>query len=355
MPAKAGIQAAVASCVFFAANAFAANPTIETQSSGVTVRLRGISAIDENTAWASGREGTVLRTLDGGQTWVNVSVPDAKALDFRDVEGFDASTAVVLSIGPGEQSRVYRTQDGGRSWTLALKNDDERAFFDCMVFKGNTGWMLGDPVDGRYQIRETQDGGRTWTLWKNGPEAMKDEAAFAASGTCIAHTASGQLVAVGGGAAARVHHFMYGEIWSADETRMQHRIPAAGIFSIATIGDDALLVGGDFENETQGSAAWMWFGRKQTSMDPLPPPRGYRSGAACFSKSLCIAVGPTGVDALDSPAEGTPTWRPLSDVGYDAIDRAGMTAWASGDKGRIAKITFASKAPQAAAAPTSTR
>ena len=142
--------------------------------------------------------------LDGGEHWVNVSVPDAKALDFRDVEGFDANTAVVLSIGPGEVSRVYRTEDGGKSWKLALKNDDKRAFFDCMVFDGQSGWMLGDPVDGRYQVRETTDGGRTWALQRNGPEALKDEAAFAASGTCIARGTKGQLYIAGGGAASRL-------------------------------------------------------------------------------------------------------------------------------------------------------
>ena len=267
----------------FAASALAANPTLETQDSGVTVRLRGISAVDGNIAWASGREGTVLRTVDGGAHWINVSVPEAKALDFRDVEGFDANTAVVLSIGPGEQSRVYRTEDGGKSWKLALKNDDERAFFDCMVFEGQNGWMLGDPVDGRYQIRETRDGGRTWALQANGPEALKDEAAFAASGTCIARGTKGQLYIAGGGAASRIQS-RGSDAWAAHATDMPHRIPAAGIFSISNaVGPRSLLVGGDFENERQGSAAFLDQGADGLMVKMLPPPPGYRSGAACFS------------------------------------------------------------------------
>jgi hypothetical protein len=338
----------------FAAGALAANPTIETQDSGVTVRLRGISAVDTNVAWASGREGTVLRTVDGGKTWANVSVPDAKALDFRDVEGFDANTAVVLSIGPGAASRVYRTEDGGKSWKLALKNDDERAFFDCMVFAGDKGWMLGDPVDGRYQIRETVDGGRTWTLQANGPEAMKDEAAFAASGTCIARTPQGAPLAVGGGAASRIHFGGNDEgvRWSAHDVPMPHRIPAAGIFSATPMGPGMLLVGGDFEQDTRGSAARATFIRGEGyKVDALPAPLGYRSGATCFSASLCIAVGPTGIDALDAPKTGSPKWTPLSKTGYDAIDRAGMTAWASGDKGRIVRITFSTQ-PVSSQAPS---
>jgi photosystem II stability/assembly factor-like uncharacterized protein len=335
-----------------AAGVFAGNPTIEAQDSGTTVRLRGISAVDADVAWASGREGTVLRTTDGGRHWVDVSVPDAKALDFRDVEGFDANTAVVLSIGPGDASRVYRTEDGGKTWSLALKNDDTRAFFDCMVFAGDKGWMLGDPVDGRYQIRETVDGGRTWTLWDKGPEASTDEAAFAASGTCIARNARNALVIVGGGAAARLQVFLDDQ-WRAFDAHMPHRIPAAGVFSATPMGNGVLLVGGDFEHEAEGSASRAAFVPDGMSVESLPAPRGYRSGATCFSASLCIAVGPTGIDALDAPATGTPKWTPLSNTGYDAIDRSGMTAWASGDKGRITRITFStapspSKPPQAA-------
>jgi hypothetical protein len=323
-----------------ASTAFAADlPELEPQESGVTVRLRGISAVDANIAWASGREGTVLRTLDGGQHWTNVSVPGAKDLDFRDVEGFDANIAVVLSIGPGAASRVYRTEDGGKHWTMTLKNDDERAFFDCMAFEGDKGWMLGDPVDGRYQVRATHDGGRTWALKPGGPTALKDEAAFAASGTCIARTPWGETLAVSGGGAARALLGDSGDaLWFPHATPMPHRVPAAGIFSATSMGEDMLLVGGDFEHESVGSAARVRFvSGHGMSVEAMPSPRGYRSGAACTSANTCIAVGPTGADAWDGAR-----WTAMTDTGYDAIDLADGVAWASGDKGRIARITLSS-------------
>lgn len=322
-----------------AAGTLSAEVRITPQDSGVNVRLRGISAVSADVAWASGREGTVLRTLDGGLHWQVIKVPGAGALDFRDIEGFDADSAVVLSIGPGEASRVYRTADGGRTWILALQNTDPRAFFDCMVFDGARGWMLGDPVDARFQVRVTTDGGRDWHLLQaDMPEAHADEAAFAASGTCIARTPWGELLAVSGGSAARVWLGDSGERhWWTYPSGMPNRIPAAGIFSAVPMGEDLLLVGGDFEREAvAGSAARVRFvAGHGLGIEPLPAPRAYRSGAACTQSSepRCIAVGPAGVDEWDGRS-----WAPLPGDGYDAIDLAGNVGWASGDAGRIARI-----------------
>src|ERR1044072_10052985 len=104
------------------------------QVSGTNVRLRGVSAVNRRVAWASGAGGTYARTLDGGQTWQAGQVPGAAELDFRDVDAFDADTAYLLAIGPGESSRIYRTADGGRSWELQFQNTRAAAFYDCMAF-----------------------------------------------------------------------------------------------------------------------------------------------------------------------------------------------------------------------------
>ena len=41
----------------------------DSQDSGVSVNLRGLSVVSPNVAWASGVNGTVVRTKDGGKTW----------------------------------------------------------------------------------------------------------------------------------------------------------------------------------------------------------------------------------------------------------------------------------------------
>ena len=310
------------------------------QDTGVKVRLRGISAVSADVAWASGREGTVLRTIDGGQHWQVLKVPDADALDFRDVEGFDADSAVVLSIGPGDSSRIYRTEDGGKSWRLVLRNSDPRGFFDCMAFEGHRGWMLGDPVDGHFQVHATDDGGRTWRLLPGGPVAEKGEAAFAASGTCIAR-APDRLLVASGGSVARLHVLHDdGNDWQSLDSGMGRNVPAAGVFSVAATSRGALAVGGDYQGERiPGNASSLrWRNRPMVRQEVAP--RGYRSGVACAGDATpCVAVGPAGVDAWTGRG-----WEPLSDTGYDAIDFAGNAGWASGDAGRIARIQIVDEA-----------
>lgn len=71
------------------------------KDSGSTARFRGLAAVSRTTAWVAGTAGTVLRSHDGGKNWSDVSPPGAGALEFRDIEAFDARRAVVLAIGEG--------------------------------------------------------------------------------------------------------------------------------------------------------------------------------------------------------------------------------------------------------------
>src|ERR1041385_3638775 len=83
-------------------------PAWSLQTSGVTARLRGVSAVNDRVAWASGSGSTVLRTEDGGATWKKLTVT-SDTLDFRDIDAIDERTAYVLSIGNGAASRLYKT------------------------------------------------------------------------------------------------------------------------------------------------------------------------------------------------------------------------------------------------------
>ncbi len=329
-----------------------ASPRIEALVSPVTVRLRGLSAVDENIAWASGREGTVIRTVDAGKTWSVFKVPGAEKLDFRDVEGFSADEAVVLSIGPGEDSRVYRTGDGGHTWVLTLRNTNPKAFFDCFDFGGDVeGWMLGDPVDGRFQVYWTGDSGRHWQLLPNGPRAGSGESAFAASGTCIHVSPSGDVAIATGGNRARVLVSYLDQDrmneapaqrppstqWRDASVTMPSGAESRGVFGLSAFNEQFLAVGGDFKQEVESAASAFVF-VSESGLRPFAGPStpGYRSGVSCLvDQHVCIAAGPTGVNLLAKS-----TWLPIGNTGYDSVDSAGRTFWFSGDGGRVGRLVL---------------
>ena len=135
----------------------------EIEDSHTTASLRGIHNVGGGIAWASGSNGTVLRTTDDGKTWKTCPVPlggtkdSAEKLDFRGIQAFDAQTAIVMSSGPGDQSRLYKTADGCQTWTLVFTNPDKDGFWDAIVLTRSSdgiaeGWILGDPVDGQFRV-----------------------------------------------------------------------------------------------------------------------------------------------------------------------------------------------------------
>src|SRR5579864_7177846 len=145
------------------------------QESGTTASLRGVWAVSEKVAWASGSGGTWLRTIDGGKTWKASKVEGASDLDFRAVRAFDEYTAFLLSIGTGEKSRIYKTTDAGEHWQLMFSNPDPKGFYDALQFwDTDHGIVLGDPVDGHFEVLTTEDGGATWKAQKT-PAAVTGE------------------------------------------------------------------------------------------------------------------------------------------------------------------------------------
>ncbi|MCA1557248.1 MAG: oxidoreductase, partial [Acidobacteria bacterium] len=166
--------------LIFILSASAASAQWVAQASGTQVRLRGVSAVSQSVAWASGDKGTYARTVDGGKTWAVGAVTGAAELDFRDVDAFDADTAYLLAIGEGEKSRIYKTTDGGKHWELQFRNSRPEAFFDAMAFwDRDHGMAVSDPVGGRFLIITTSDGGKTWKEMPSAgmPEALPGEGA----------------------------------------------------------------------------------------------------------------------------------------------------------------------------------
>ncbi|MDH2392838.1 oxidoreductase [Streptomyces sp. HNM0663] len=325
----------------------AAQPGWRLKDTGTDARFRGLAPVSRGVAWVAGSRGTVLRTDDGGRSWRDVSPPDAEDLEFRDVEAFDRRRAVVLAIGEGDASRILRTDDGGATWTESFRNADSRAFYDCMTFFDRRhGLAMSDPVDGRYRILSTRDGGRSWTVLPSDgmPAAQPGEAGFAASGQCLVSSGPRDVwLATGGGATARVLHSAdRGLTWTAAETAIPAGDPARGVFALAFRDrGHGLAVGGDYrgDQESPHASAVSRDGGRSWVRSAVPPP-AYRSGVTWLphSRTAALAVGPTGTDLT---VDGGRTWRTVDSGSYDTVDcTPDFGCWASGERGRVARLEF---------------
>jgi photosystem II stability/assembly factor-like uncharacterized protein len=292
------------------------------QTSGVSVRLRGVSAVSESVAWASGAGSTVLRTADGGTTWQKLKVTD-DPLDFRDIDAVDAQTAYALSIGNGPASRIYKTTDAGQTWQLQFKNEDPKAFLDAMTFWDAThGIVFGDSVDLQLYILTTSDGGRTWSRvpTANLPPAWIGTGAAAKSR--VLRTSDG------------------GRTWAIADTPLASG-PSTGIFSIAFRDEKhGVVVGGDYQKEKEAVNNMAVTSDGGVTWTLVKGLSGFRSVVAYVpgTKTL-IALGPSGGDY--STDDGR-TWTPIDGPGFDTFSfvPGKQVGWGAGDKGKIGRLTF---------------
>ena len=317
------------------------------QASGTIASLRGLSVVDDRTAWASGSNGTVLRTLDGGSTWTILPVPGAAATDFRDVEAFGPDEAIVMGIG--RPATIFRTTDGGRTWTRTFADDSPGIFLDGLAFfDDERGLAVGDPMDGRFFFISTTDGGATWEPLPppSRPTALEGEAAFAASGTSLAVRDGDRVWLSTGGTASRVWRSEDGgRHWQGAPSALSSGSPSAGGFSIAFWDERrGITVGGDYKAETEavGNAAVSVDGGRTWTSVLAVPPGGFREAVAFApgtSPPVAVTVGPSGSDfSLDLGR----TWTPIvTPAGLHALGFAkrGQAGWAVGRGGIIAKLT----------------
>jgi hypothetical protein len=349
------------------------------QDSHSTASFRGIHSLGKGIAWASGTQGTVLRTVDDGKTWQACAVPpDAEKLDFRGIQAFDAQTAIVMSSGKGDLSRLYKTVDGCKTWKLVFSNPDKEGFWDGIKFVDQNrfprdrdfGMLLGDPVNGVFAIFLTYDRGDHWERQlKEAPAAQVGESIFAASNSSLlVDSMRERQFVTGGESGSRLITFsvrsedtrferdakvlpgateFYGpgqRLWDVSKTSLEANL-TAGAFSLAArtwepsqFGIPSIvIVGGDYRHPdaTRGTAAYGWFG----SMEPAhTPPHGYRSAVAYDDSSKnWITVGPNGTDVS---ADDGKNWRSLkpSATGEDRDWNALSLPFVVGPKGRIARL-----------------
>ncbi|HYK19954.1 MAG TPA: YCF48-related protein [Pyrinomonadaceae bacterium] len=137
------------------------------QRSGSMAWLHSAFFLDQNRGWAVGSKGTLLRTLDGGNTWQQrlASTEDVvRDIFFIDEQnGWLVCEVNAYQLKTVGEPRAYlmKTTDGGEHWKrIEIKGLDVDAVLVRAVFSHNgRGWTFGEAG----LIYATQDGGDTWT------------------------------------------------------------------------------------------------------------------------------------------------------------------------------------------------
>ncbi|HDL18653.1 MAG TPA: glycosyl hydrolase [Bacteroidetes bacterium] len=319
---------------------------------GASASLRGIFVLNENEIWISGSGGFCARSADAGASWQKMKIPGADSLDFRDVQVFPGGVVYLLSAGGGGSSRIYKSADNGKSWILQFQNPHRQGFFSAMAFwDAATGLAFSDPVDGKFVIIKTENGGKNWREIDpaNIPPAQEGEYAFAAGGTCLITQGRENAWFGSGGAAARVFRTTdQGETWQAAATPVSCGNQSSGIFSLSFLdAQNGIAVGGDYRQPdrtkiniaktTDGGITW----RPVADSHKLT----YRSCVTFLPRpysNYLIAVGRSG---CDYSADGGETWHTFSKTGYYTMSfaKSGLTGWAAGSNGRVAKFRYRRK------------
>jgi photosystem II stability/assembly factor-like uncharacterized protein len=321
----------------------AQTPSVEVLTSGTKTSIRGLCVVNDNIIWVSGSNGTVGKSNNGGKKWKWFTVKGFEKTDFRDIEAFDASTAIIMGIA--EPAYILKTIDGGETWKVVYENKTKGMFLDAMEFwNEQAGIVVGDPINGRFFITRTFDGGSSWQdiPFDKRPVAESGEACFAASGTNVRTLDRDEAVFVSGGLKSRLY-------------KRDDMIPIPIIQGKETTGSNSvsvwdhnkrkggkrmIVVGGDFnvDSSQEKNCAITNDGGKSWEK-PNTPPHGYRSCVEFVSDSDVFSCGLTGVDY--SP-NGGKDWNWISKEGFHVcrIAKKGTSIFLAGGNGKIGKIVW---------------
>lgn len=136
----------------------ASNDGLKWAQVAVPVRsmLTALSFVDDQIGWAVGHDATIIKTEDGGKTWMLQNFEPEKETAFLAVIASDANHAVAA----GAVGLLYATSDGGLNWSEvaapAIRNDEPylhaiTKLSDGSLLVAGEGGMLGVGLGGKWQ------------------------------------------------------------------------------------------------------------------------------------------------------------------------------------------------------------
>lgn len=298
--------------------------------------FRSLSVVNKNVVWAGGSGGTILKTIDGGENWRVTQL--GKTFDFRGIQAFSDQVAVAMSAGEATTgaAKIFRTTNGGQTWDVVFETNQKGVFLDCLKFKDDkTGYVLGDPIDGKPYVLKTVDGGVTWFQLNAGifPAILEGEASFAASNSNISVYKNRVLFST----QSRI--FISedeGKSWRFVQTPFE-KGATAGIFGLYFVNArKGFAVGGDYVNDKADypNVAYTEDGGETWAFTDTAEPKGLKESVWKTGRKSFVAVGTSGTSRSTDNGK---TWQLIDNKSFHVIQCVQKTCYAVGGKGQVAK------------------
>ena len=323
----------------FYTNASAQSLKIIPLDSGKPTTFRGLSVVNQKIVWASGSNGWIAKTIDGEHfDWQQIK--GFEKIDFRSIKAFSSKEAMIVGIG--SPAYILKTIDGGISWVKVYENSHPSIFLDGIEFLNkNVGIVYGDPINGLMTILKTTDGGENWEniSEKTNIKLSEGEASFAASGTGIRAFKS-KLYIISGGTKSRL--FISedgGSTFKTENIPILQGQSTQVAFSIDVNKKGVYIVGGDYTKPNLRDKNYAFLNTKTHQWETAEvPPLGHRSCIVSIHHGLLITVGDNGTDySIDNGRK----WKKMVDSSYYVCRRGGNCVYFVGSKGKIAKLEIA--------------
>jgi len=202
-------------------------------SSGTNNSLSSVYFINENTGWIVGHYGTILKTTNAGATWNSQTSGTGNWLG--DVYFTDENHGFIVGLN----GIILRTNNGGNSWETLASGTDERLY--SVRFKDqNTGWAAG----WHGTLIKTKDGGDSWSAISCGTGEDISTLCFTSANTAWAAADNGTVLKSTDG----------GESWSLQ--------PSPAFLNLYTVGfcdqNTGWMLGdkGSILKTTDGGESW---------------------------------------------------------------------------------------------------
>lgn len=138
---------------------------------------KDIDFVDQRHGWAVGNFNSIIRTVNGGQSWEEIRVPtdaDLSMIDFLDLKtGYVAGSISRKDRSTGTLLyglEILSTSDGGVNWRTCYKDNKSSDVFGIVTITEKIAVLS---VDGNILLR-TEDGGLTWQSVASGDWSFLD-------------------------------------------------------------------------------------------------------------------------------------------------------------------------------------